>query len=199
MFAKIRPLRDPEQILPGDIIGFSGDAWASAGITLATYGIPWWSLSHVGIMGEHDGRLLLYESTTLDPDPCAIKGEHINGSQAHFLDSKLAKYPGKAWHYPLVRELYSFERERLNSFLNDTIGIPYDQLGAFRSGGVGLSWIESLLRDADLSSLFCSEWCCAAHTNIGIFRTDNVSRFSPNRFVRYERKKKILLPPRRLK
>ena len=56
----------------GDIIGFSGDSWMSAGINMATYGIPFWSLSHVGIVGEHDGELLLFESTELNKLPCAI-------------------------------------------------------------------------------------------------------------------------------
>jgi hypothetical protein len=40
---------------PGDILGFSGDTWVSATINLATYGIPYWHLSHVGIVAEWDG------------------------------------------------------------------------------------------------------------------------------------------------
>jgi hypothetical protein len=81
----------------------------------------------------------------------------------------------------------------------ETIHTPYDEMGAFRSAGIGLSWIESLFREEDLTTIFCSEWCCAAHTEIGIFRTDNVSRWNPNRFVRTERRQGILLKPRRLK
>ena len=44
-----RPRPEPKA---GDIIGFSGDSWLSVGINLATYGIPFWSLSHVGILGD---------------------------------------------------------------------------------------------------------------------------------------------------
>lgn len=183
----------------GDIIGFSGDHWQSLVINLVTYGIPWWSLSHIGIIGEYKGQPLLFESTTLDDTPCVVRGRGFQGTQAQHLESRLASYRGKVWHYPLYRSLFDHEKSRLNSFLLDTIGIPYDQIGAFRAGGIGYSWLESQLREADLSSLFCSEWCCAAHTAIGLFKTTNVSRYSPNKFVRAERRQELLLSPRRLK
>jgi hypothetical protein len=199
MFAFPKPLRDPADLKAGDIIGFSGDAWLSAGIALATFGVPWWSLSHVGIMGEHDGRLLLFESTTLNSEPCCITGKCIEGSQAHPLDETVARYPGKVWHYPIYRALFPHERERLNDFLLDTLGEPYDQIGAFRAGGFGFSWLESRLRESDLASLFCSEWCAAAHAEIGLFATDNVSRWNPSFFVRTERRQGILRKPRRMK
>lgn len=198
MFAFAKPLRDLEP-KPGDIIGFCGDGWLSAGINLATYGVPYWSISHLGIIGEHNGRTLLFESCYHQDAPCEIQDKLFSGTQAHTLDFRLNNYPGKIWHYPLYRSLYDDEKERLNGFLLDTIGLPYDQIGAFRAGEYGLSWIEAWLRETDLSSIFCSEWCAAAHTHIGIFRTDNVSRWNPNRFVRVERRQEILTRPRRLK
>ena len=183
----------------GDIIGFSGDSWLSAGINLATYGIPFWSLSHVGIVGEHDGELLLFESTEQNELPCSIRGKPVCGTQAHRLDECIRAYNGKVWHYPLYRPLYTFERKRLNTFLQKYLGKDYDAVGAFRAGGVGWSWLESKLRRQDLSSLFCSEYCAAAHARVGIFRTDHLSRWSPNRLVRTERRRGILLKPWRLK
>jgi hypothetical protein len=190
----------PDAIKPGDIIGFSGDNWISALVNVATYGIPFWSLSHCGIMGHAaDGRLMLFESTQLDDLPCEITGEIFHGTQAHVLEHVVHAYKGKVWHYPLFRSLYPDEDARLTEFLMGTIHTPYDQLGAFRSAGVGLSWIESLLHRANLNSIFCSEWCCAAHTFIGLFRTDNVSRWNPNRFVRRERLIHVLRQPVRLK
>ncbi len=187
-------------IKPGDIIGFSGDSLYSDLINIATYGLPRWGISHVGIMGEaSDGRLLLFESTEHDNLPCEITGVPFFGTQAHHLDVIKERYQGKLWHYPLYRSLYENEKQRLTQFLMNTIHTPYDEMGAFRSGGEGLSWIESLFREQDLSKIFCSEWCCAAHTAIGIFRTDNVSRWNPNRFVRTERRQGTLLKPRRLK
>lgn len=184
---------------PGDLIGFSGSALSSAFINVMTYGIPFWDLSHVGIMGEHNGQLLLFESNVHDPEPCAITGKMMRGTQAHTLDSRLKDYDGGIWHYRLNSPLYDFEIKRLNSFLAKTVGIPYDTIGAFRAGGVGWSMIESLFHDQDLSSIFCSEWCAAALSNIGRFNTDNFSRWSPNRLIRTLRRQGILAKSRRLK
>ncbi len=183
----------------GDIVGFSGDSWLSVGISLATYGIPFWSLSHVGILGEHDGELLLFESTSLSDLACVIQGKPVWGTQAHQLDECVEAYGGRVWHYPLYRPLYPFESKRLSAFLLEYIGKDYDAIGAFRAGGIGWSWLESKLRRQDLSSLFCSEYCAAAHAHVGVFRTDHVSRWSPNRLVRTERRRGILLKPWRLK
>jgi len=190
----------PDEIKAGDIIGFSGDSWISALVNIATYGLPFWGLSHVGILGHaDDGRLMLFESTQLDGLPCEITDEVFLGTQAHQLEHVVQAYKGKVWHYPVYRPLYASEDERLTDLLMSTIHTPYDELGAFRSAGVGLSWIESLLHRDNLNSIFCSEYCCAAHTCIGIFRTDNVSRWSPNRFVRTERRIGVLRAPERLK
>lgn len=195
-----RPEREHiPNVLPGDIVGFAGAGWGSAGINLATYGVPFWSLSHIGIIAEHQGEPLLFESTTLSDLPCVIRGRCCKGVQAHRLAERLATYHGRAWHYPLCRELYGFESRRLSDFLAGMLGRGYDESGAFRAGGIGFSFIESLLREQDLHSLFCSELCAAAHTTIGLFRTDNVSRWSPARFVRSERRQAILRWPKRLK
>jgi len=190
----------PDELKAGDIIGFSGHCLVSALVNIATYGIPFWSIGHVGIMGHaDDGRLMLFESTQLDDLPCEITGEVFWGTQAHQLEHVVNIYKGKVWHYPLYRSLYPDEDSRLTEFLMGTIGTPYDKLGAIRVAGVGLSWIESLLHPDNLTSIFCSEWCAAAHATLGILQTDNVSRWNPNRLVRVERRKKILRKPRRLK
>ena len=53
---------DAPEVKAGDLIAFSGDSWISDLVNVATYGIPRWGVSHVGIMGEaRDGRLLLFE------------------------------------------------------------------------------------------------------------------------------------------
>ena len=184
---------------PGDLIGFSGSAWTSAFIQLVTYGIPGWSLSHVAIIGEHDSKNLLFESDENPKLPCAIRGTIAKGVQAHSIQEKIASYPGKVWHYSLSRELYSFEQARLNGFLLSKIGDGYDKIGAIRAGGLGFSWVESCFHEENLNSLFCSEYCAAAHREIGLFPTDNVGRWSPNRLCRKERRMGLLLKPRRLK
>jgi hypothetical protein len=190
---------DPAQVQPGDIIGFSGEGWVSIFINCVTYGIPLWSISHVGIVGEHDGKLLVFESTTTNDVPCEVTGKCIAGSQAHNLQHHIDHYKGRLWHYPLSRSLYHHELKRLKTFLHKTVGLSYDNIGAFRAGGVGFSWLESQLLEADLHSLFCSEWCAAAHAEIGVFATDNVARWSPNLLTRTERRMGILKKPRRIK
>jgi len=186
-------------VKPGDVFGFCGANAVSHFINLVTYGIPWWGLSHVGIMGEHNDNLLLFESTTLTDLPCQIAGRPVAGVQAQHLAARIEHYPGKIWHYPLFRELYLNERYRLSEFLISNIGRPYDEIGAFRSGAVGFSYIESLFHEQNLQSIFCSELVAAAHTRVGLFVTDNYSKWNPNRLVRRERKLNILLKPRRVK
>ena len=190
----------PDEIKAGDIIGFSGDSWISTLVNIATYGMPFWGLSHVGIMGHaDDGRLMLFESTQLDDLPCEITGEVFLGTQAHQLEHVVSVYKGKVWHYPLYRPLYASEDERLTEFLMATIHTPYDKLGALRSAGVGLSWIESLLHHDNLNSIFCSELVAAAHAYIGLWATDNVCRWNPNRLARRLRRAGVLRRPRRVK
>ena len=186
----------PEEIKAGDIVGFSGRSWISAGINIATYGIPLWGISHVGIMAHApDGRLLIFESTSLEDLPCEISHENFTGTQAHLLDDILRVYDGKAWHYPLYRPLYDYEDKRLTEFLMATIHTPYDAMGAFRSAGVGLSWVESLFHPENLHSIFCSEWVAAAYANIGLVPTANAARWNPNHLVRHLRGAEVLLEP----
>ena len=186
-------------IKPGDVIGFAGNGWASAAINLGTYGIPFWGISHVGIVAKtFDGRLLLFESTSLKDTPCEITGEIFVGTQAHKLENALAGYVGRVYLYPLYRQLYSDEDSRLTQYLMDTIGTPYDLMGALRTSGVGISWIESLFRPQDLNMIFCSEWVASALSVIGVFPTNNASRWNPNRLCRYLRRDNVVYKPRRL-
>jgi len=193
------PLKNVE-LKPGDVIGFSGTSAVSDLINVVTYGIPRFGLSHVGIMGEAtDGRLLLWESTTLDPLPCEISGKVFNGSQAHLLPDVLKGYSGKMWVYPLYRDLYDAENKRLTEYLMDTVGLPYDQMGAMRSAGIGLSWVESLLPAHAIENVYCSEWVSEALEHIGVCPAANFNRYSPNRLIRRLHKVSIVCHPMRLK
>ena len=191
---------NPNDIKAGDVIGFSGNSWISGLINIGTYGIPFWGISHVGIMAHAaDGRLLLFESTTLEDMPCEIAGECFNGTQAHSLDKILKAYNGKVWHYPLCRPLYESEDKRLTEFLMATIHTPYDAMGAFRSAGIGLSWIESCFREQDLHMIFCSEWVAAAYADIGIMPTANAARWNPNHLCRTLQRRELVFKPRRMR
>jgi len=186
---------------PGDIVGFSGRCWWSAAINFFTGGIPFWGLSHVGILANsQDGRLLFWESTDESALPCEITGnEKVAGVQAHSLDKVLAGYHGRAWLYSLYRHLYAHEKCRLTGFLMSLVGRSYDTPGAIRSGGMILAVVDGCVRDESLDLLFCSEAVAAAAANIGIFQTANASRWSPNRLVRRLRLSGIVRKPKRLK
>ena len=195
-------LPNDNRVKAGDLIGYSGRSWLSFGINLGTCGLPGWGISHVGILAHApDGRLLVFESTSLDGKiPCEITGQCIHGTQAHSLEDMVREYDGRVYHYPFYRQLYATEDARLTEFLIDTIGTPYDMLGAFRSGGIGLSFIESLLRPANLETIFCSEMVAAAYAVTGLHATDNVSRWSPNLLIRHLRyRHRLLCKPERLK
>jgi len=204
----------------GDLLGFSGSGWLSAGINLLSYGIPYWDIAHVGIVAEisddvfpvwcgphvdcNVGRytrpgLYLFESTIDHDISCKLCPGVTSGVQAHYPSDSVSRSRGKVWHYPLWRELRPLESRRLTRFLIHRLGTPYDTIGAFRSAGRGFSWLESLLRKEDLSGLFCSELCAAAHRHINLLATENISRWNPNRLLRTERKQGILRKPGRVK
>jgi len=183
----------------GDILGFSGHGVVGDVINLATYGIPRRGLSHVGILNEHKENLYLFETDVFSDIPCAITGNKVNGTQARQIDSTIESYEGKIWHYPLYRSLEEYEIRKLHLFLISTLGLDYDYIGAFRAAGVGFSWIESLLYEENLDSIFCSEWVAASYKVIGLLPTDNASKWSPNKLTRHLRRQGTLLEPIRIK
>ncbi len=187
------------EIKTGDIIAFSGFGRKSVIVNLATFGWPFWWASHVGIVGEHDGEQLLFESTTLSNVPCVITGKPFKGVQAVRLADRVKAYNGRVYHYPIYRPLFGFESERLNEFLLSKIGVPYDLHGGMRSATLGLSWLESRFQGEDLNYIFCSELVAAAHARIGLLQTTSASRWNPNRLIRYERRTGILRRARRLR
>lgn len=185
---------------PGDLVGFSSWDWSGVIINIGTYGVPFIHLSHIGIMAEHMGKLVLFESTTLCPIPCMIQGKRVGGAQAHPLEDRIETYPGRVYHYPLMKSLNCAPAIDLSNFLHSQIGRPYDMLGAVHSGGKVFSYLESLFRKSnDASSLYCSEWCALAHHEIGLFRTRSASKWSPNALVRAEYEQEIIEKRIRLK
>lgn len=184
------------EIKAGDIIGFSGDGPVSDGINLATWGIPRWHLSHVGIVAKLDGRLVLFESTSLSPADsiCVLQGKRVVGVQAHELDD-IYKRPGRVWHYPLSRPLTPSESRRLTFFLVGQVGRGYDMRGAgLAGGGVLLRAYRCLFKRQSLDAIFCSELTAAAVSFIGVLPTGNASAYNPNSFVRRARRAGVYQP-----
>ena len=171
----------------GDVIGFSGHDWQSHVINMATLGIPFWSISHVGIVGPAGDNKALYEATTSLPShPCLLTGR-VDGVKAVDLESRIDAYEGSVWRYPLARPLYSHECKRLSDLLKAVIGTSYDWRDAFRSNSV-FRFVEQWPRPSCVRELFCSELVTYCLNQIGLFPTQNVSKWSPNALMRKLRK-----------
>lgn len=174
----------------GSIIGFSGKDWQCDLINVCSLGIPRYSIHHVGLMGSLHGELLLYESKGMgDAESptakCARAGQRVNGVQAHKFQEILDNAKDtRIWHYPLRRELYEHEAERLSWLLDNKLGVRYDLTGALETGGYLTRFLAAQLREEDTSQLFCSELVCDVLVETGLFHTDNVSKWSPNRLLR---------------
>lgn len=168
--------------LPGGILAFSGSYLGSWMINLMTYGIPGWSISHVGIVGS-DGKTL-YEAT-------AEKGVHCRPIYP-------LNYNGRIWYYPLHRVLDVHQWSELHAYLTAQLGLPYDAIGASRAGLKGYSWMMAHLRAETDTKMFCSEYVARALSRIGIFETDNTSRWSPNALIRELNRRGLLRAPIRI-
>jgi hypothetical protein len=185
---------------PGDVIGFSGANWESDFLNLVTYGIPRVSISHVGIMADYKGTLLLFESTTINTSPCVIQKRPIRGAQAQYLKTRLESYEGRIWHYPLAAKLGVRDSQKLTDFLLPMLGTPYSEIEAVRAGGLAWSWFENRIHGpSGYAAQFCSEWVTSAHKDLGLFKIESPGMWSPNHLLRKELHLEILLKPRRLK
>jgi hypothetical protein len=175
-----------DDLRPGDILGFSGCSWLSAGINLCTLGLPLVGISHVAIIASVPGDgPLLWESTALTHRPCFFQGRRIDGVQAHKIAPRLrdeCRYT-KVWHYPLSVELDERDSHRLTCYLYSMLGRSYDYLGALRARETPASWIEHWLCPENLQSVFCSELAAAALKRVGRL-TCNASNMNPNRLCR---------------
>lgn len=184
----------------GDLIGFSGRGFVSNIIQLGTFSLPNRGISHVGTVLVHNGVPYLYESTSFGRPACAIQGTKVSGVQCHKLDDLLEFVDNQSvWHYPMRRELYPHEEERLAAYLDKHLGLPYDYMGAIRSGGFFWNIVQTLLHKEELANVFCSEYSADAAVAIGVFRTRSSSRWNPNKLLRTMKREGILGKEKRLK
>lgn len=184
---------------PGDLIGFSSYDLSGLVINLGSLGVPFFGISHIGIIADCMGSLRLYESTTLCKLPCLVQKKPVSGAQVHNIDSRIRDFNGKVYHIPLKDELSKLESIKLKSYLLKDIGKPYDMLGAGASGGWLLQKIRRYLKPEDLNNLFCSEWCAAGHNHVKRFHTGNASKWNPNSLYRAERKRGVVSKRIRIK
>lgn len=166
---------------PGDILAFSGPGFVSNVIKAVTLG----SVSHVGIVSDHEHDLAMFESTTLAAGGahCIIQKELVKGVQAHWT-SDIRMRPGKIWLYRPTRPLSDRERKRLHYFLLGQIGKDYDYAGAMASGPRLLRWASWLFKDECMNSVFCSELVAAAYERLLRFEIRSASVYNPNNLLR---------------
>lgn len=177
-------------LVPGDLLLFSGRGLESRWIAAVTCSPFQWlfgrTSSHIAICArDQNGRVLVYESTTLCDLACEISGKKTQGTQAHLPDDRIRSYDGKIWRLRLAPRLALTEPEslRLTDFLLSEIGRPYDYEGAMISATRWLRTCE-LVRPT-MQKLFCSYYVMAALKDIGKVDKDlNPRAYSPARASR---------------
>lgn len=170
-------------------MGFSGRNLSGLIINIGSFGIPFRDFSHIGIVANYLGRNRLFESTSLNSLPCLIQNKPVSGSQCQDLDLRIRFYRGSVRRIPLKDPLTSEQSVDLTEYLVDNTGLPYDYLGAERSGGKLWAQMHRLLHPEDATALFCSEWCVLAMREIDVFRATNASAWNPNSLYRAVRRR----------
>lgn len=159
---------------PGDVLVFAGKWWSSRMIALVSCSAgQFWRrelVSHMSICAQFDKEVLLFESKTDSDVPCLIQKRIVCGAQAHHPRDVVNDYYGKVWRLRLTKReaLDPVESLKLTSFLVESLGTPYDKLGASFAGS---HWTKKWLSDQgflnyDLSAAFCDEWVAAALMDI---------------------------------
>lgn len=196
-----------DELKSGDMIALSGRDLGSLGIQVGSLSLPnIWPLGRLGLAGVHHvailapvfGELVVYESTTGDRPPCLRTGrEKPKGVQAHRLGEIFANGVD-VWHYPLRRELYPHEEDRLLVAVEMCMSRGYDYMGAGRSGGgLFMRTLQRLKGSESMDQIFCAELVMWAWIQAGVAQNKHAG-MNPNWLCRYALRKGICNKPRRL-
>lgn len=176
--------RDDLTLQTGDLVGYAGQELLSDFINVVTFGVPRWHLSHIGIV--------------LVEDDVPYVVEALNSAKAVVKRPLIESLSAPAWLYPIYRELYQHEADRIKDILEHSVGTPYDVTGAFWSGGLATRLLGLSLFDESCARFFCSELAAYALSEAGLFVTSNFSSWSPNSLIRRARLRGVLERPIRL-
>ncbi|WP_437230437.1 hypothetical protein SH661x_001968 [Planctomicrobium sp. SH661] len=181
---------------PGDILACYGSDLTSRVIRWGTTWPvdPWscWSPpSHVAMICEFEGRLVLVESTTKCPRNCLVRGERVSGVQIHEPWDRVSDYMLSGGRTDLYRlqgifKLEGHEQLDLQHWLISHFlryGAQYDMRGAVGSG-LRLRHVMRRLYQANLDQVFCSELLAAVLMRLGILNQDDPALYSPGRLLR---------------
>ena len=144
--------------MAGDVLAFSGSgpvAWLIHAATCSRY-------AHVGIVAEHAGRPVLFESTTLSPAKCIIQGERVDGPQAHLIHERIRTAGCRVWLSRPWWPLTEVESRLLTEWLLAQLGRPYD----YRDAALSASRLLKRLKAGTSNSTMCSEMAVRAFQSI---------------------------------
>ncbi len=167
----------------GDVLAFGGKGFVSEIIKIFTLG----EVSHVGLVTRFDDRIVLAESTTLCNVPCLHCGKKHEGVQLTDIQARIDAYDGKVWLYPLKNFLNPAQRRFLHEFLNKQLEKPYDSTGAVESAGNLAAEVQGEINGENLDKVFCSELTAGGLRSVGLFITENASKWNPSRLIRHLR------------
>jgi len=185
----------------GDIITCWGADPVSTFISLKTswpFGNPAlkYAPSHVAIIGEYEGALGWYESTTKCHHKCLYAGEKVSGFQVHEPNKRVADYLGKCGGIAIFR-LSCFARlafddirfsQLLRMSLDHRLSYAMDLLdGAMLSGTrlLKFSYFYSLLvPGVDERDVFCSEIVSRYMQELGLQNRADPRQFTPGGLLR---------------
>jgi len=148
------------------------------------------SPSHVAVICRRHDAYLWVESTTMCDHPCLIRGEHVAGCQAHWLDYRVADYVNAGGRVDLYQPVFAnrltaAESDELSHLLLQFVErqIGYDLGGAMISG-TRIYKRTPLAPYADLHKVFCSELVAKAAMRFGMLPVDNPAFYPPGELIR---------------
>lgn len=182
-------------VLPGAILGFSSRDVVSDFICVMSLAPPG-SIHHVGIVSKGDDEPLVYEAIHGEKSrpACYFQQKQTSGLQAHTVNelvefirerNRTTGAVTKVWCYNPRAPLYEHEEIRLENWLRQRVGSPYDLTGAWHSGGGYLfRSLSFLIRGESFTKLFCSETAIGGLTNIGRVQSHSASHCNPMKTIR---------------
>lgn len=173
-----------DDLLPGSVLAFSTRDMVADAINVLSLR-PWGWYHHLAIVSEGDkSEPFIYEAVNSERPPCYWTNKRescLRGYPASELLEFMRPRSTKIYCFPLRCPLYVHESERLESWLRQRVGLPYDLTSAWHSGGGWLfRTLSFLIRGESLAELFCSETVAGALTYVGRIKTRSASHWNPN-------------------
>jgi hypothetical protein len=175
---------EPVTYEAGDMLVFAGKGWISKLITWGTN--PFRAMfgrgsSHIGICANYQGRVLLFESTTLSNMTCEVTGKPVRGVKAVDPALRVESYEGKAWVLkPGPDQKLTDDTDRqLTDYLVSKCGTPYEDFDTLVVAGSRYLKRHWLFRE-NTDKLFCSELCGLVLELIRWIAPTNSSALTPS-------------------